>query len=123
MNANYGGDFTAIAKDYYKLVGDVVEKTDADIIGHFDLITKFIDKLNINISDEYLNVAFNAVHKLIPFKKPFEVNVGAISRGYRTTPYPSEDVLREIYRCGGEIIFTCEGAVFETNIIIRNADE
>ena len=45
-------------------------------------------------------MALEAVHALkgkIPF---FEVNVGAMSRGYRTTPYPQIDILKELYKCG-----------------------
>ena len=38
---NYGGNYSLFAKDYFALVGDVVNKTDADIIGHFDLCTKY----------------------------------------------------------------------------------
>ena len=41
----YGGDALAYCEDYYKLVGDVVEKTGCQIIGHFDLITKFNEKM------------------------------------------------------------------------------
>ena len=37
----FGGDFRAYVESYYALIGAVAEKTHADIIGHFDLITKF----------------------------------------------------------------------------------
>ena len=37
----YGGDYYAYAEDYYALVADVYRKTGCQIIGHFDLITKF----------------------------------------------------------------------------------
>ena len=47
-------------------------------------------------SKEYLDAAFGAISALkgkIPF---FEVNTGAISRGYRTSPYPTLPLLREL---------------------------
>lgn len=41
VEKHYGGDYYAFAEDYYTLERDVVDRTGADIIGHFDLITKF----------------------------------------------------------------------------------
>ena len=37
-------------------------------------------------------------------EKPFEINVGAMTRGYRTSPYPAEFILKEINRLGGKIV-------------------
>ena len=37
----YKGDGYALAEDYYRLLGEVVDKTKADIVGHFDLVEKF----------------------------------------------------------------------------------
>ena len=47
-----------------------------------------------------LSAALEAAHALagkIPF---FEVNTGAIARGYRTTPYPSLFLMKELKRLG-----------------------
>ena len=41
--------------------------------------------------------AAEALAGKIPF---FEVNTGAISRGYRTTPYPAPFLLKELHRLG-----------------------
>lgn len=38
------------------------------------------------------------------YGKPFEINVGAMTRGYRTSPYPSKKLLCEIARLGGDIV-------------------
>lgn len=40
---HFGGDIYALIEEYYRTVAKVVQKTGADIIGHFDLITKFND--------------------------------------------------------------------------------
>ena len=40
------------------------------------------------------------------YGKPFEVNTGAISRGYRTHPYPSRAMLRYIAQKGGSVILS-----------------
>ena len=49
-----------------------------------------------------------AVDVLIAAGKIFEINTGAISRGYRTTPYPSAMLLREIVRRGGRITVSAD---------------
>ncbi len=106
----YGGDFYAFAEDYYELVGDVLNNTGADIIGHFDLLTKFneVDKVFDEEHPRYVRAYRKAVDKLIPYGKPFEVNTGAISRGYRTTPYPAFCILQYIKEKGGDVILTSD---------------
>jgi len=105
---HFDGDVYKLTDAYFALVADVVEKTDADIIGHFDLITKFNEDGGLfDESDaRYVQSALEAVRKLVPYGKPFEVNVGAILRGYRSTPYPAKFILEEIHRLGGKIIVT-----------------
>ncbi len=106
LDRGFGGSYDAFCEAYYAQVADVLRKTNADIIGHLDLVTKFRNKLHLTESDRYLKAAFEAIHALIPAGKPFEINVGAITRGYRTSPYPSDALLREIHACGGTIILT-----------------
>ncbi len=100
----FNGDFDLFAEEYFKLVCDVVKKTDCDIIGHIDLISKFIEKYPRQITNRYKAAALDCIKTLIPYNKPFEVNIGAITRGYRTSPYPQEFILKEIYRSGGKIV-------------------
>ena len=38
----------------------------------------------------------------------FEINTGAIGRGYRTVPYPSEEILHVIRECGGKITYSSD---------------
>lgn len=108
LNKYYGGDYDELAKDYFALVGDVINKTDADIIGHFDLITKYNEKLQRTPSKKFFDYAKLAVGKLIPYGRPFEINTGAIARGYRTVPYPSPEILKMIKDMGGKIIFSSD---------------
>ena len=37
-----------------------------------------------------------------------EINTGAMSRGYRTTPYPSPDLLKLLHSLGGRITITSD---------------
>lgn len=106
----WGGDAVLFAVDYFKLVADIIEKTHADIIGHFDLVTKFNEggKLFDKNDPRYVAAWKAALQKLIPAGKLFEVNTGAISRGYRTMPYPAKPILQEIAAMGGKVIITSD---------------
>lgn len=106
----YGGDFLAFAEDYYKIVSDVYNKTKCDIIGHFDLITKFNegDCLFDQANPRYTNAAFSALRALCKTPAAFEINFGAIARGYRTEPYPRRDLLAYIKKCGNRTLFSSD---------------
>lgn len=100
----YDGDFETFAEEYFELVSDVVNKTNCDIIGHVDLTSKFFETHPRVLTDRYKNAALKAVRALIPYNRFFEINVGAMTRGYRTAPYPDEFILKEINRLGGKIV-------------------
>ena len=110
----FGGDGMEYAKCYYEHMARLPEYGNFDIIGHFDLITKHADTHNFfdYNSPKYLGYAIDAMDALkgkIPF---FEVNTGAISRGYRKTPYPMMNILRELknYGFGAIISSDCHDA-------------
>ena len=111
-----GDDVYSLAEKYFSLVSDVVNKTHANIIGHFDLITKFneLHKIFDENNERYTNAAFNAVDSLMKYNIPFEINTGAISRGYRTTPYPSKKILEYIAKNGGKVILSSDSHSKET---------
>ncbi len=44
----------------------------------------------------------------------FEVNTGAISRGYRTSPYPSLDLLHTLKNNGGKIVLNSDSHAADT---------
>ena len=104
----YSGKYVLFAKDYFETVANVIDMTGADIIGHIDLCSKFNEKLGNNQTDEYLEYAENAVDKLIKTGAIFEMNTGAMARGYKATPYPSIEILKMIYTRGGKIIINSD---------------
>jgi len=108
VNTYFDGSFYAYTDAYFTLVGDVIRKTNADIIGHFDLVTKFNEgnKLFDTDNPKYVMAAKAAVDKLIPYGKPFEINTGAMSRGYRTEAYPEMQFLKYIKDKGGRVILS-----------------
>ena len=108
VNRLYGGDFDALAEDYFALVAKVAEKTKADIIGHFDLVSKFSEKNGYGESPRFLSSAEKAVKALVPYGLPFEINTGAMARGVRSVPYPSPEILKKIKKHGGEIMLSSD---------------
>lgn len=110
INKYYDGDALSFAEDYFGMVGDLYRKTKCHIIGHFDLLTKFNEKTPIfdTRHPRYVNAVDKALAKLLPENIIFEVNTGAISRGHRTSPYPSKEILRKIKEGGGRVIISSD---------------
>ncbi len=126
----YNGDFYEFANDYYKLVGDIYNKTKCDIVGHFDLITKFNENNDLfdTKNERYIKAYSEAVDKLLNKGLYFEVNYGAISRNYRTTPYPNQDILDILIKSNEKIIYSSDChkkedllfGITKNNIFVRN---
>ena len=99
----FDGDGIAYAKYYFAAMEALPDYGNFDIIAHFDLLTKFCEKepdLIDTQCDEYRAAATKAAEALVGKVKYFEVNSGAISRGYRTTPYPDPYIINEMKRLG-----------------------
>lgn len=112
----FDGDGMAYAKAYYQELSKLPQYGEFDIIAHFDLITKFSEKASLldETSKEYRWAAIEAAEALAGKIPYFEVNTGALTRGYRTSPYPNIFLLQELKRLGfGAIISTdCHDARF-----------
>lgn len=108
LKNHYNNKFDLFAKDYFELVSTAVEKTNANIIGHFDLILKNMERIGYTPTEEFYEYAKDAVLKLLKYNVPFEINTGAMARGYRTTPYPDFQILKFIHDNGGSIIFSSD---------------
>ncbi|MBQ4527320.1 MAG: histidinol-phosphatase [Clostridia bacterium] len=108
VKKHFDGDFYTACEKYFESLPESIAKTRADIIGHIGLVTKFNEKCNFFDENHprYVNAWKKAIDKLIPFNIPFEINTGAMSRGWRTFPYPSFDMLCYIAKKGGSVIFT-----------------
>ena len=90
------------AKEYYSTLAKLPDYGDFDIVAHFDLITKHSDNVKFfdESSKDYHNLSVEVAEvlsKKIPF---FEVNTGAISRGWLDDAYPSAE-FRAILRSRG----------------------
>ncbi len=106
----FDNDILKLSEAYYADFCGYISERKPDIIGHFDLITKF-DEKNGNLfsgSKKYLDIAKRYIEKAASSGCLFEVNTGAISRGYASTPYPREELLFVLKRCGANIILSSD---------------
>ena len=106
----FGGDADAAAEAYFAELSKVANKPEVDIVGHFDLLTKFDETHHFfdENSPRYQAAARAAMRELVGAGKIFEVNTGAISRGYRTTPYPSTQWLKLLCEMGGKVTVSAD---------------
>ena len=109
-NEKFDGDFLVLAEEYFGLVSGIKEVCRADIVGHFDLIDKFNhgNTLFDSTSERYLSTARNTAKKLVSEGLLFEVNTGAISRGYTNEPYPKGALYEYIRSIGGKFILSSD---------------
>ncbi len=117
----YAGDSLALAEDYYRLLADLPQKTGCRIVGHLDLLTKFNEDGTLfqTAHPRYRSAAMEAIRLLVKQDMIFEINTGAVSRGWRTAPYPAPELLREICLAGGRICFSGDCHSAETLLFGR----
>ena len=106
----FHGDSDAYSAAYYRQLLRVADDPRLDIVGHFDQLTKFNEIAPLVNTDTlaYHKAASEAMDALIAAGKIFEINTGAISRGYRTTPYPALWLLQQLQRRGARITITAD---------------
>jgi len=110
LEVHFKGDADAMAEMYFAELEKVADEPRAAIVGHFDLLTKFDEThhfFNEN-SPRYRAAAERAMKKLVDAGKIFEVNTGAISRGYRSMPYPSMQWLKLLHKLGGKVTISAD---------------
>ncbi len=108
VNNFYAGDFDAYCEDYYELVVESAKLLNPTFMGHIDLPMKFADINHRVETPRYLKAAKAAIDEICRMDIPFEINTGAIARKLRTTPYPSETLLRAIHDGGGRILINSD---------------
>ncbi|MBQ8399756.1 MAG: histidinol-phosphatase [Clostridia bacterium] len=106
----YGGDFVALCADYYALVVKSALRRGVDIVGHFDLPTKYNkDGSFVNEEDSrYLALAFDAVEEILRARPGmfFEINTGVMARAGKKMPYPHEKIMKRMLSLGARFVLT-----------------
>lgn len=110
LRDRFGGDERTMARAYFAQCAALAEDPWVDVVGHFDLLTKFSETAGLfDAHDPWLlGMAAEAMEPLVSASKLFEVNTGAISRGYRTEPYPSAALLRRLLDLGGRVTLSSD---------------
>ena len=108
IEKHYNGDVYSFCEDYYKEVIELAQIPYSYIIGHIDLVTKFNEggKLFDIQNERYIKAENEALYALAAGNKILEINTGAMSRGYRSEPYPSRDILIKWKKLGGRVILS-----------------
>lgn len=110
VRERFGGDSLAFAGAYYRREAEAAEKTGCRIVGHFDLVAKFNEggRFFDEAAPRYRRAALEALEAVMERDVIFEINTGAISRGYRTLPYPAPFLLKAIREKGGRVCITSD---------------
>ncbi len=114
----FGGDWNKMAETYFNNLAEFVISGNFDVVGHFDLITKFNGKTPLFDEDNenYKLSAIEALDKILDNKPDilFEVNTGAMYRKGNLKPYPAEFMLKHINKRGGLITITSDSHCCES---------
>lgn len=109
-------DVLRLADVYYRSFCDYIRRRKPDIIGHFDLITKF-DEMDASLflhNEAYHRLAETYLAEAAKSGCLFEVNTGAISRGYRTSAYPNENLLHLLKKLDARLILSSDSHAANT---------
>lgn len=95
-----GGRARPLVEEYVRLLVDMAERYRPDILGHLDLIVKF------NAGREFFDPAqpwYTALWKeacarIAKTGCIVEINSGGMARGWTEVPYPSADILYNLFR-------------------------
>ena len=109
-------DVNKLAEIYYSSFCDYVKRYKPDIIGHYDLITKYSEQIPAlqNLSKEYGDIAEKYLREMISTDSIVEVNTGAITRGARSTVYPSEELLYMLKKEDAKITLSSDSHAIAT---------
>ncbi len=108
--ALFGGDILKLSENYYSKFCTYIKSRKPDIIGHFDLITKYAESENIDFfnNKEYLDLSEKYIIEAAKSGAVFEVNTGAMARELRAYPYPYENLLFALKKEDAKLILSSD---------------
>ena len=109
-------DIIQLTQVYYESFCNYIKVRRPDIIGHFDVITKF-DELSESLflkNDEYNRIAEKYTLEAAKSGCVFEVNTSAIARSLRSHPYPMDNLLHILKKEDARILLSSDSHSIET---------
>lgn len=118
VNYLFDGDWYKMSEHYFNSLAEFAVSDDFDVVGHFDLITKFNGQTPLfDENNEYYKAyALKAIDRILDCKPDilFEVNTGAMYRKGNPKPYPAEFMMKHINKRGGQITITSDSHCCES---------
>ena len=110
------GSLKKLLENYFEEYLSFAKAVPFDIIAHFDLPTKFNDSDHLFDEDEkwYQDMALGYLDAFAATGKIFEINTGAMSRGYRKSPYPAPFLLKRLLELKSPIILSSDSHSVKT---------
>ncbi len=93
---HFSGDGMQMVLSYYERLVSCARSSSFDILGHFDVLTKF-NRGNCLFdadSPRYRSIALDAADAISKAGVIVEVNTGGMARGYTDVPYPAPFLLK-----------------------------
>lgn len=105
-------DPMAYARAYYETYIERTRVHKPDILGHFDVVSKFgfVDEKQA----AYRNLATESLIACLEVTQILEINTGPVTRKWRDGPFPNTFLLKEALAHDGKIIFSSDSHRAET---------
>lgn len=110
INQYFSGNVKKAVQAYFDIERQMLKKGGFSVIGHADLITKFQERERLFDEGEswYKNEIRATADEIKRAGVIAEINTGAISRGYKSLPYPSEYFLSLLCERGVPVIISSD---------------
>ena len=106
----FDNDVLKLSEAYYSSFVSYIKERNPDIVGHFDIITKYdeVETPYFLDNDEYFKIAEKYIKLVAENDVIFEVNTGGMARGIKKTPYLGERLLRILKEKGSRLILSSD---------------
>ncbi|MBR6812215.1 MAG: histidinol-phosphatase [Oscillospiraceae bacterium] len=110
VNTHFNADPYEYVKAYFDKVRLLAKRDDCPIAAHIDLLCKFNEKYPRfdEESERYLECAAGCMEALTKAGKIIELNTGAITRGWKSVPYPSRAMLKMLREMDGKLMLAAD---------------